>query len=52
MNEAEYDRFYRELIAAAEAPSHEFEKEVAYFEGCLPIERWRGAARDAAVRPR
>ncbi|HEX9426946.1 MAG TPA: methylenetetrahydrofolate--tRNA-(uracil(54)-C(5))-methyltransferase (FADH(2)-oxidizing) TrmFO, partial [Candidatus Polarisedimenticolia bacterium] len=49
MNEAEYDRFYRELIAAAEAPSHEFEKEVAYFEGCLPIEEMARRGRETLL---
>ena len=34
----EYDRFHAALLGAAEAPTHEFEKEIVYFEGCLPIE--------------
>ncbi len=38
LTEAEYDRFYRAVLGAAEAPSHEFEKKIPYFEGCLPIE--------------
>ncbi|MCZ6695180.1 MAG: methylenetetrahydrofolate--tRNA-(uracil(54)-C(5))-methyltransferase (FADH(2)-oxidizing) TrmFO [Acidobacteria bacterium] len=38
LTEPEYDRFYTELIHAARAPVHEFEKKIYYFEGCLPIE--------------
>jgi len=38
LSKDEYDRFHAALLGAAEAPTHEFEKEIAYFEGCLPIE--------------
>jgi methylenetetrahydrofolate--tRNA-(uracil-5-)-methyltransferase len=38
LNEVEYDRFHGALLGAAEAPTQEFEKEIFYFEGCLPIE--------------
>jgi len=38
LSEGEYDRFHAALLGAAEAPTHEFEKEIDYFEGCLPIE--------------
>src|SRR5207247_2433969 len=38
LSEGEYDRFHAALLGAAEAPTHEFEKEIVYFEGCLPIE--------------
>jgi len=37
MNEAEFNRFYEELIHAETVPLKEFEKEI-YFEGCMPIE--------------
>lgn len=35
--QAEYERFYRELLAGRQVPPREFE-EPRYFEGCLPIE--------------
>jgi len=38
LSEDEYDRFHAALLGAAEAPTHDFEKEIVYFEGCLPIE--------------
>src|SRR3989442_2345228 len=38
LSEVEYGRFHAALLGAAEAPTHEFEKEIVYFEGCLPIE--------------
>ncbi len=37
MTREEYDRFYRELVAAEEAPVREFEQG-AVFEGCMPVE--------------
>lgn len=37
MSREEYRLFYRELIAAARAPLHDFESEKD-FEGCMPIE--------------
>jgi methylenetetrahydrofolate--tRNA-(uracil-5-)-methyltransferase len=46
---AEYDRFYNELLGAAEAPTHEFEKEVAYFEGCLPVEEMARRGRETLL---
>ncbi len=38
MNEEEYTVFWKELINAEIHRSHDFEKEVKFFEGCLPIE--------------
>ncbi len=49
MTEAQYDRFYKELLGAAEAPTHEFEKEVAYFEGCLPVEEMARRGRETLL---
>ena len=49
MTAEEYDRFYHELIHAAEVPSHAFEKEVAYFEGCLPIEEMARRGRETLL---
>ena len=37
MTKAEFENFYRELIAAEVAPLEEFEKE-KYFDGCMPFE--------------
>ena len=37
MNRDEYERFYRELIAAQPAEEHDWEN-LNYFESCLPIE--------------
>ncbi|WP_107995323.1 methylenetetrahydrofolate--tRNA-(uracil(54)-C(5))-methyltransferase (FADH(2)-oxidizing) TrmFO [Trichococcus paludicola] len=37
MTKAEFESFYRELIAAEVAPLEEFEKE-KYFDGCMPFE--------------
>ena len=37
MTEAEYDAFWKELIAAEEAPVHGFEDKMV-FEGCMPVE--------------
>jgi methylenetetrahydrofolate--tRNA-(uracil-5-)-methyltransferase len=55
MTEAEYDRFYRELLGAAEAPTPEFERGIFYFEGCLPIEemarRGRGTLLFGPMKP-
>jgi len=36
MDQAEYDRFYKELITAQTAEIHSFDAE--YFEGCMPVE--------------
>lgn len=45
MTREEYEAFYRELIAAEEAPLHDFDreaqenaKELTVFEGCMPVE--------------
>lgn len=38
MNEEEYTVFWKELTNAEIHRSHDFEKEVKFFEGCLPIE--------------
>ena len=49
LTEADYGRFYEALIGAAEAPVHEFEKEIYYFEGCLPIEEMARRGRDTLL---
>jgi methylenetetrahydrofolate--tRNA-(uracil-5-)-methyltransferase len=49
LSEEEYDRFYRELINAAEVPKHEFEKSTSYFEGCLPIEEMARRGRETPL---
>ena len=49
MNEAEYGRFYEALIGAAEVPTHDFEKKIAYFEGCLPIEEMARRGRETLL---
>jgi len=49
LSEEEYDRFYRELIGAAEVPHHEFEKSTSYFEGCLPIEEMARRGRETPL---
>jgi methylenetetrahydrofolate--tRNA-(uracil-5-)-methyltransferase len=46
---AEYDRFYAALLGAAEAPSHPFEKNIPYFEGCLPIEEMARRGRETLL---
>ncbi len=38
MNEEEYRKFWEELVKAEIHKPHEFEKEIKFFEGCLPIE--------------
>lgn len=39
MTEAEYERFWRALVEAEQAPLKDFEREERkFFEGCLPIE--------------
>ncbi len=38
MNKEEYEAFYRELINAESVILHEFEKNKAIYEGCMPIE--------------
>jgi methylenetetrahydrofolate--tRNA-(uracil-5-)-methyltransferase len=49
LTEAEYDRFYREILGAAEAPTHEFEQGIEYFEGCLPIEEMARRGRETLL---
>ncbi len=49
MTESEYDRFYGELLSAAEAPTHDFEKSIDYFEGCLPIEEMARRGRETLL---
>jgi methylenetetrahydrofolate--tRNA-(uracil-5-)-methyltransferase len=46
LTETEYDAFHKALLSAAEAPTHDFEKEIFYFEGCLPIEEMARRGRD------
>jgi methylenetetrahydrofolate--tRNA-(uracil-5-)-methyltransferase len=46
LTEEEYDRFHRALLGAAEAPTHDFEAGIRYFEGCLPIEEMARRGRD------
>lgn len=38
MTQTEYEAFYRELIAAREAPRKDFERDLKVFEGCMPVE--------------
>lgn len=38
MDKEQYTAFYNELIAAKQAPLHEFDKEQKVFEGCMPVE--------------
>jgi len=49
LSEPEYDRFYEALLGAAEAPTHEFEKGIHYFEGCLPIEEMARRGRETLL---
>ncbi len=45
LNEAEYDRFYSELIHAERANVQDFDREIV-FEGCMPIESMASRGRD------
>jgi methylenetetrahydrofolate--tRNA-(uracil-5-)-methyltransferase len=45
LDEATYERFIDAILAAANAPRHEFE-DTGYFEGCLPIEEMARRGRD------
>jgi methylenetetrahydrofolate--tRNA-(uracil-5-)-methyltransferase len=45
----EYDRFFGALLQAAEAPTPDFEKEIFYFEGCLPIEEMARRGRETLL---
>jgi len=38
MNKPEYQAFIAALLQAENVPFHEFEKDIPYFEACLPIE--------------
>jgi methylenetetrahydrofolate--tRNA-(uracil-5-)-methyltransferase len=49
LSEAEYDRFHGEILGAAEVPAHGFEREVDYFEGCLPIEEMARRGRETLL---
>jgi len=49
LTEEEYDRFYRAILGAAEAPTHDFEKAIGYFEGCLPIEEMARRGRETLL---
>ncbi len=49
LGEKEYDRFFEALLGASEAPTHEFEKDVRYFEGCLPIEEMARRGRETLL---
>lgn len=48
LTEEEYERFYRELLAARKHPL-EIEGEERYFEACLPIEEIARRGRDALL---
>ncbi|MFQ5877924.1 MAG: methylenetetrahydrofolate--tRNA-(uracil(54)-C(5))-methyltransferase (FADH(2)-oxidizing) TrmFO [Acidobacteriota bacterium] len=45
----QYERFHDQLIRAAEAPTHDFEQGIAYFEGCLPIEEMARRGRETLL---
>ncbi|HKN46657.1 MAG TPA: FADH(2)-oxidizing methylenetetrahydrofolate--tRNA-(uracil(54)-C(5))-methyltransferase TrmFO [Candidatus Polarisedimenticolia bacterium] len=49
LTEAEYDRFHREILGAAEVLAHDFEREIDYFEGCLPIEEMARRGRETLL---
>ena len=49
LTEAEYDRFHREILGAAEVLTRDFEREIAYFEGCLPIEEMARRGRETLL---
>ncbi|MDY3868054.1 MAG: methylenetetrahydrofolate--tRNA-(uracil(54)-C(5))-methyltransferase (FADH(2)-oxidizing) TrmFO [Pyramidobacter sp.] len=55
MNEQEYQAFYEALISAQRAPLHDFEGDMKYFEGCMPVEviasRGRDTLRFGPMRP-
>ena len=38
MNQEQYDSFIKALLASEKVPAKDFEKDVHYFPGCLPIE--------------
>lgn len=38
MNKEEYEKFYKELISAESAITHEFDKPLTVYEGCMPVE--------------
>lgn len=54
LNEAEYEKFWRELVRAERMPLRDFEQEVN-FEGCMPIEvlarRGRDTMRFGPLKP-
>ena len=55
MNEAEYQAFYDALRVADTFEPHDLDKDVPYFEGCMPIEelasRGRDTLRFGAMKP-
>ena len=48
MDRAQFEEFYRAVIAAETVPVREFEKEV-YFEGCMPFEIMAKRGRDTLL---
>jgi methylenetetrahydrofolate--tRNA-(uracil-5-)-methyltransferase len=48
LNEAEYQRFYEELITAERAPLKTFERET-HFEGCMPVEALAARGRETLL---
>ncbi len=55
MTEEQYQAFYEALTAAERAPLHDFEGDLRYFEGCMPVEviasRGRDTLRFGPLRP-
>ena len=48
MDEAGYNLFWQELVAAEKTPTREFEKE-KFFEGCMPVEELASRGRDTLL---
>lgn len=55
MDDEQYQRFWEALSGAERAPRKDFEKDLHYFEGCLPVEviasRGRDTLRFGPLRP-
>lgn len=55
MDDEQYQRFWEALTTAETAPRKDFEKDLRYFEGCLPVEvigsRGRDTLRFGPLRP-
>ncbi|MBQ0083446.1 MAG: methylenetetrahydrofolate--tRNA-(uracil(54)-C(5))-methyltransferase (FADH(2)-oxidizing) TrmFO, partial [Clostridiales bacterium] len=55
MNKAEYEEFHNELVNAESALTHEFDKPLTVYEGCMPIEvlakRGNDAIRFGPLKP-